>query len=387
MGPSYFDNLAGFKDAQFSIQAPLNVSVNRTNVLAYIQHAYNKIGADRVNAIALGNEVQFYEPNGGAYVEDANAAQKVIVDALNLGDAKIFETLDTPNYKANGPTKFNTQDAFEAGLKNDKSVKYVAEHYYQIGNNESHNLQAGLMNHTAITSKLSHYLPAIKYTRQNTQVQYVLSETAGVLALESDLDAFFGATLWGVDFQLYAMSLGVARVSGTQRPAAQRSLWIPEFGKWKPTVQGPWYTQPFVADFIGKDGDGNKGVVNIDLGTPLLSAYAMFNGQNLAKIVVVNLKRWGDANENARSAVKVQLKGLGGATKVEVKRLHADAGVQAGGWDVNEKNITWAGQQWSYKVDKGMGHGSVRSGVVNVTGGVAEVVIPDSEAIMLVPQA
>ncbi|KAF2192591.1 glycoside hydrolase family 79 protein [Zopfia rhizophila CBS 207.26] len=390
LGPSYFDLFSRFPNARFSFQAPLGENVNKTNVLAYVQRAYKSIGANRVDSIALGNEVGHYEPNGSAYVADAKEAQSAIVEAVSLGNSTIFEVMNTASgQRSKVPEEFTVKDVFQAGLEKDKKIKYVAEHYYQIENHkENSGLQAEIMNHTAITSKFTNFAKSVSYLRKIApKIQYILSETGSALQGNHEFQSWFGACLWSVDFQLYAMSIGVSRVSGTQRPVARHSLWIPQpnLKEAGPQVRAPYYAQPFVADFVGKTVSGERGVVNIELGSPFLSAYAMFEGRNLARIAVLNLREWSPSSRNGtgRDAIKVSLHGLGKAKDVQVGRLHAAAGTDAGGWDANSKNITWQGQQWSYGIDKGKGHGTAKTGTVNATDGVAEVTIPNSEAVIV----
>ncbi|GAB1312749.1 Glycoside hydrolase family 79 protein [Madurella fahalii] len=384
LGKSYFDALSCFQSAHFSIQAPLTEgNPNRTNIIAYIQRAYDALGASRVNAIALGNEVNWYEDNAALYVADAQAAKNAITSAVDVGSGRIWEVLDTASEHAStGAAPYTVKGVFDAGINRDGRVKYVAEHYYQF-DGKTRGIQNHLLNHTALRRKLGNYSASIQYTRNTAGAKFILSETGGPLGVTDDVQTFFANTLWSVNFQLYAMSLGVSRVSLVQRPEARRSLWIPAAGLAVPgpRVQAPYYSLPFVADFIGKTVSGDRGVVNVDLGSPFLSAYVMFEGTTLARIAVVNLREY--AGEGARNAVKIRLENLGSVGQVQVGRLHAAAGTAAGGFDVNGKNITWAGQQWSYQVDRGNGHGTVQRKTLPVAGGVVEVVIPDTEAVIV----
>ena len=123
LGKTYFKHLENYPNAQFSIQAPLNDGeVNQTNVLAYVQTAYNTIGADKVDAIALGNEVNFYEDNASQYVEDAEAAQNDILDNVDLHNNTGFEVLDTANYLKAADLKFTIKQAFDTGLAKQRSL-------------------------------------------------------------------------------------------------------------------------------------------------------------------------------------------------------------------------------------------------------------------------
>lgn len=392
LGPTYFDAFwAFYQSAHFSIQAPLSDGKpNRTNIISYVKRAYDALGdAARVNAVAIGNEVNWFpKPYDAAeYVADAKVAKDAITSALDLGSDPIWEILDTASEQAStGTAPYTVKGVFDAGINQDGQVKYVAEHYYQF-KGETQGIRAHLLNHTAVVNKLAHYLPSIKATHDTPGARFILSETGGPLGVSEEVQTFFANTLWSVNFQLYAMTLGVSRVTGVQRPEAKRSLWIPTAGLAVPgpRVQAPYYALPFVADFVGKAAgtDGRRGVVNIPLNNPVLSAYAIFEGPTLARVAIVNLREYA-GGEATRNAVAVRLENLGAAvSEVRVGRLHADAGTAAGGFDVNGKNITWAGQQWSYKVDRGDGHGTVQMTTLEVTGGVVKVVIPDTEAVIV----
>jgi hypothetical protein len=102
LGPSYFDGFKSFTSAKINIQAPLGGTVNLTNSKAYVTRAYNNVGADRVDAIALGNEPEWYDDTAIKYVTDALKLQSALIDALGLqGDArKIFEAGNTASENA-----------------------------------------------------------------------------------------------------------------------------------------------------------------------------------------------------------------------------------------------------------------------------------------------
>lgn len=214
----------------------------------------------------------------------------------------------------------------------------------------------------------------------------MLSETGSALVGNLSFTGAFAACLWSVDFQLYSMSRGVARVDGTQRPAAQHSLWVPISGLKSnpgPSVRPPFYAQPFIADFIGKSG--TTAVVNLGLGSEKLAAYAAYNGATLARVAIVNLNEWntGDSKRPVQSFVLNVPKGINSVT---VRHLHSDAGAGAFGYDFGgaDQNITWAGEQFSYKVDDGKGHVSDKvSTTVNAVGGSVTIPVPDSEAVIV----
>ncbi|MBE3046341.1 hypothetical protein IMZ48_28165 [Candidatus Bathyarchaeota archaeon] len=109
LGPSFFDTFRDrFKNARFIVQAPLNNPVNMTNSLAYVTKAWEALGGgDRVEAIALGNEVEFIYKGGqaDAYVKAALEIQDSIVKKLGLGGetAAIFEAGNTASGSVKSP--------------------------------------------------------------------------------------------------------------------------------------------------------------------------------------------------------------------------------------------------------------------------------------------
>jgi hypothetical protein len=74
---------------------------------------------------------------------------------------------------------------------------------------------------------------------------------------------------------------------------------------------------------------------------------------------------------------------LGSIAEVCVRRLQAAAGMAAGGFDVNKKNITYSGQQWSFDVDDGKVYGAVQEESITMTMGEADIVVADTEAVIV----
>ena len=300
-------------------------------------------------------------------------------------------------------TRLYSEDAFEDGIDSNGLTKYAAQHYYQTPTSLTDfsvaSEQTNLLNHSAIVARFqTGYTGALDYIEANdSAVTYVISETGSALAGPPKYyqDAF-GAALWAVDFNLYAMSVGVKRLDSSQRPAAPHSLWVPDNSTNDPSlgseqnvgpqVRGPWFAVPLVADFLGP----NPGPVVEVLGEDTETAYAMYDASSgaLSKVALVNLVFWASNSSTTRGSTVFPVAVGDGIDSVTVRRLHADEGAYAQGYDVagNSSIITWAGETWSYDLDDGAG--SLVSGVsqnetVAVCGGVAYVSVPDSEAVIV----
>ena len=249
------------------------------------------------------------------------------------------------------------------------------------------------MNHTATTSLFTSCNSEINYLNSyNPGIQFVLSETGSGEESPIQVQAGFGAALWCIDFRLYSLTQGVARVDATQRPAALHSYWVPdnsaEFVNPGPQVRASWYALPYIADFLGP----NPGkVAEVDLGSDVLTAYAIYDANTnvISKVALLNLRIWviGEST-NVRGSENISFPLPVNSVSYTVRRLESAAGAQAMGFDYGgpEQNITWAGEQWSYAIDQGRGHaleGVVAVEPYTVTNGNVEVEILDSEAVII----
>lgn len=101
VGPAFFEGYKAFPDAKMTIQAPLGARVNQTLVREFVRRAWDaRVGngsdvdwKDRIDAIALGNEPEFYTKDVEKYVRDSLELEEIVLDELKLegADRKIFE--------------------------------------------------------------------------------------------------------------------------------------------------------------------------------------------------------------------------------------------------------------------------------------------------------
>lgn len=226
---------------------------------------------------------------------------------------------------------------------------------------------------------------------KHPNVPYILSETGPQLS-GADVTKYLNTlayTLYCVDFMLYSMSVGVARVDGTQRPANTHSYWVPASGRLTQNpgneVRAPYYAWPYIADFLGNT-KATTGVVELAVGAEKdqRSAYAVYEDDKLVRIALLNMKPWEAESKEKRGSTTFEINGIN-QKNIRVAHLTAKDGVSAGGFDYNGKNITWAGEQWAYKIDRGHGH-RVRGGWIpldTTCSGKICVEVSDSEAVML----
>lgn len=250
-----------------------------------------------------------------------------------------------------------------------------------------------MINHTEITTRLDLYAPAIKASR-DADVAYAITEGAAVLGGPPvEFSGGFGYTLWAVDFNLAAMARGVSRVTNLAgRPNARRVFWTPDDTGGKespgPHARAPFPAAVFVADFIGK-GDSSA-ATEIETESDLTSAYAVYDEEKgeLQRVALLNLRLYNGTDGAEREGETFRVE-VGDVEEVKIRRLHADRGVAAMGYDFGgeESNVTWAGEQWSHDIDSGKGHflgDGVEEEKVGVEDGIVKVEVPDSEVVMLI---
>ena len=93
-----------------SFQIPLSASVNSSNIQDYATRAYEALGADRLAAVAIGNEVaaKNYESTAADYVKAVKNVEQIVIKALNLSgnSEKIFEVLDLASNQVDSQKQF-----------------------------------------------------------------------------------------------------------------------------------------------------------------------------------------------------------------------------------------------------------------------------------------
>lgn len=98
VGPTYFDTFAQFPNVSWTVQAPMGLHLNITNTMTYLRHAWKAIGKDRVSAIALGNEPNWYPMQDknydySTYTKDAIEIEDRVIKEFELegNDRRIFQ--------------------------------------------------------------------------------------------------------------------------------------------------------------------------------------------------------------------------------------------------------------------------------------------------------
>ncbi|KAI4597231.1 hypothetical protein KJ359_004744 [Pestalotiopsis sp. 9143b] len=408
ISPSYWSLANTFPDAQYIIQVPL-ATTNVSETIAWTQSAVDALGWDKIQAIEIGNEPDLYSgtftgANGVAlhppdyqgkldnetYVGNYTKYASAVAEAVSLPDGPILQAFDVSTHFGAAVAEesyiLDVKTCFELGIDADDRIKTVAHHYYQNNAGTASTLASGLMNMTTTHAHLDQFRRRIDWLAANKpDIPFVLSEVGNSLDATNSYryQARLGSALWQADFYLYAMSIGVGRINYQQIMHAGYDLWLPiASAGFEAQVFANFYSQPFVADFIGTSG--NATVQELDLigreDKPNLAAYGAFESGTLKRVAIMNLQYWNETSSGTdRPSTSICLSVPDDVTQVTVDRLSSPAGAGAGA-----DTITYAGSQWTYE-SLGLEVQGVRndSSTLDVPDGVVTINIYDSEALLI----
>lgn len=271
------------------------------------------------------------------------------------------------------------------GIDDDNIIQTVAHHYYQTDGGSAATLATGLMTHSSITARLDLLKPAIDWLKANKpDIAYVISEIGNSLNPTHDYayQAVLGSALWQVDFQLYALALGVQRFNFQQIMHSGFDLWLPQPSAGaQPQVFANFYAQPFVADFVGRSGAAQVAALAIaDEATGNWAAYAAFEAGAPARLAILNLNYWNSSSSTSdRASQTITIAVPDGVVSVTVDVLSSPEGAGAGA-----DSITYAGSQWTYE-SLGLEVAGVRndSETLSVEDGTVAITVYQSSAVLV----
>ncbi|KAI7402144.1 hypothetical protein KC336_g14475 [Hortaea werneckii] len=323
IGPAYWDLANIIPEAVWIIQLPM-AHTNVSESVLWAKTAAERIGLDRIQAFEPGNEPDLY-PVGDlgppdyqgrmtseTYTGNYTMYVEAIKEALDLPDGPWFQAFDTAAHLGDDVLAtgyiLDVETNFNLGINFDNNIKQVASHYYQTNGGEYGDLGPGLMNHTAIAFRLDLLRKFIDYLRENhPSIPYIISEVGNSLnpTHNYDYQATLGSALWQVDFQLYAMSIGIARIKS------------------------------------GNNG-GQTQAAQLDTGVENVVAYVAFVENKPVRLAVVNLDIWDKGDSYRRPATKLTIRLPEWVTKVDVDVMTSPEGAHASG-----DSMTYAGSQWT----------------------------------------
>lgn len=253
-----------------------------------------------------------------------------------------------------------------------------------------------LMNHTSNVASISKQIDVAKRIAAlpedlNPNLPFILGEHNSLYNQgRPGLSNTFGAALWGVDFNLMALSSGIKRVHMHMGTNYRYQSWQPiETEKESKGTKAPYYGNVAVASFLGNIASTAPSVVNIPLASEQEATYAAYVDGKLAKVIIVNMMAYNatDYNEDfiddyPRPVVNYYLElGSSMAGKMAcLQRLSANGSDAISG-------VTFDGHSYNFELDDGkpvLLQNVTRGEQVSVgKDGLVSVNVPWSSAVIL----
>ncbi|KAK3905880.1 hypothetical protein C8A05DRAFT_41265 [Staphylotrichum tortipilum] len=374
IGPSYFESYSTWKDVRFCHGFNLGLGANRSagwqTLLDTVPLACKALGGGKLYAWTYGNEPDLYSTSAQGPVRPAGWDEKTFVAQWQNGTRAIKALLEdhcpelatdehygylAPSFAGVG-NRLRAPAAWAAGLEREKSIKLFATHNGAASPGVT--LQGTLMNHAVTKRSVDAHVAEYNTIRSKSTTPVpplIFGETNSLYNQgRPGLSNTFGAALWGLDFNLYAASVGFKRVHMHLGTNYRYAPWQPLTTPLSPIgTKAPYYGSITLASALGR---GPATVVEIPLNstansTGLLpeSAYAVYthSGARLARLVVINMRGYNTTvggaglvplpSPPARGAVE---KGTERGGEIAIHRLLANGsdaitGITFDGWSYN----------------------------------------------------
>jgi hypothetical protein len=253
------------------------------------------------------------------------------------------------------------------------------------------NRQAKLMNHSKVAETIQRHVNLLeKFAADYASIPYGISETNSLFKQgKAGVSNTFGAALWTLDFSLHAAARNISRLNFHMGRDYRYAAWQPvETDKTTIGTKAPYYGNLATAAVLGTLGNDEVQVVGLeydeDGGTE--SAYGIYHGGDLAKVVVLNMAEYNFTKSGNAMDEELNTKKRGSHNfSIKVPESFNDRSatvrrLEAPGAD-SITGITWDGYTFNYEVDNGVGRR-----LENVTYGET-IVIADAKVTVRIPHS
>ncbi|KAJ6440584.1 gamma-glutamyltranspeptidase [Purpureocillium lavendulum] len=414
IGPAFFESYQTWPGVRFSHGFNLgqggNNSAGWQTLLDTVPLACKAIGRDNFYTWEYGNEPNNYATSAQGPVRpkswDAPAFTKQWLNGSEAIRAQIrkhcpelahgdYLRFMAPSYD-DRVSNLNATVAWREGLDGHGSVRWYSVHNYIDGaTSPGVTLQRTLMNHTRTTRDVDEQVAEYKriMSVNDHHAPLIFGETNSLYNQgKPGLSNSFGATLWGVDFNLYSASAGFKRVHMHQGTNYRYQAWQPiDTDKTAKGTKAPYYGSIAVAATLGDLARSAVSVSSIPMSSDAEAAYAIYDNGSLQKLMVINMHGYNTTKDGAgvdplpsaaprpKRSFSFAVKGLRRDAPVRVQRLMANGSDAITG-------VTFDGWSYNMELDNGRPvkmHNVTTGEVVKASRGVVTVQVPDSSAALL----
>ncbi|KAL7823636.1 glycoside hydrolase family 79 protein [Trichoderma gracile] len=421
IGPSYFESYGTWPGVKFSHGFNLGLGGNRSEgwqtLSDTVPLACKALSHGNLYTWEYGNEPDLFSTSAQGPVRPSNWNESTYVWQWLNGTAEIKKqivkhcpalalfgepTFMAPSFAGTG-NHLKAIPTFQDGLDKNKDIEYFSTHNYISGaTSPGVTLQGTLMNHTRTVGSVEGHLPeynAIFTTAQAQKATPLIFGECNSLYNQGrpGLSNTFGAALWGIDFNLYAASVGFKRVHMHMGTNYRYQAWQPvETDLASRGTKAPYYGSITVAATLGNSALLPVSITNLPLPDAREAAYAAHYSSgllkgHLARITVLNMRGYNTTVDGQglepvpspppRPSQKYTfaVSGVHNGARVGVQRLLANGSDAITG-------ITFDGWSYNYELDKGRPvrlHNVTVGETAVVRNGQVTVDVPDSSAVLL----
>ncbi|KAF1938215.1 hypothetical protein EJ02DRAFT_458046 [Clathrospora elynae] len=399
IGPKYFSALDRFpKDTPVTFGLNLAYMNDdwEDHIVNLAQGAVTNLKNVKLYSFEVGNEPDLWLQNtfrtapwnGATYTDQfldrCEAVYKRVLQPAGL-PSSFFES---PATASTIGTTFEisqlVDDGIMEGRNGDKFMSTWNQHdyFYFIGVTATQLNLNGLMDLDATNTQFAYWEKQVKIAL-NTGLPYVLREmsSVGPIGMPGVSDVF-GASLWTLNFFLYAASIGISSVQMHMTDNSNASAWqpIPMYGHDTSFVRPQYYAHAAVAQIVG-NGNGTTQISTLktsNVGSAYsgrIRAYTAYANNNLQAVVMINSKQALESEDKSSFTFNLNLGAANANKDVYISYLTAD------GAD-SQTGVTWNGLTYNDVT----GQSSVADGTVHMTTadsqGRISVPVRDSQAVV-----
>ncbi|CAI7634346.1 unnamed protein product [Penicillium bialowiezense] len=387
-GPAFFESYHTLGEIKYLHGLNMNQNTSTKQLEIATVDACKAIGS-QLHLFELGNEFNFAPGKYRAanyslidYANEWNTKSDVVKSAAEKACPGSFPGFMAPSlvlldFIVN--TTWTAEGLYKLGYDRHNLTRELCFHNYMgvrttPGPPPQWDLQRTLMNHTSIVQNLQQQIQRSENLAY-LGLPYTLGELNSIANQGRDGETnVFGDALWLVDFSLWAAEHGMKRLHFHQGLKYRYASWQPiAIEGAPPATRPPYYGQIMVASAIGHSRDTR--IVNIPLAEDTESAYAIYHGARLSKLVITNLRAFNQTSMH-RPSRRYEFTLPGRYQSAKIERLIGPGSDAVG-------NITFGGISYDHALDEGKPvrlHAGERSGIRH---GELTVHVPDSSAVLV----
>ncbi|KAH7395203.1 glycoside hydrolase superfamily [Phaeosphaeria sp. MPI-PUGE-AT-0046c] len=363
IGPGYIKALDRFpKDTPitFGLNMAYEDADWEDHIVALAQGAVDNIKNTKLYSFEVGNEPDLWMQNGfRAAGWSGKTYTKQFLDRCEAICARVLKPANLPCAFFEPPATASTigttfeiaqlvDDGIMTGRNGDNYVTTWNQHdyFYFIGVTPTPITQGDLMDMDQTDAQFVYWAKQVNIARK-TGLQYNLREMSsiGPIGMPGVSDTF-GASLWTLNFFMYAAALGIESVQMHMTDNSNASAWqpIPMYGRDTTFVRPQYYAHAAVAQLVG-NGNGTTQILQLKTSgasgdySGRIRSYAAYAHDNLQAIVMINSKEANTSSSKGSYTFNLNF-GSNNAKKDVYLSFLTAPGAES------QTDVTWNGMQY-----------------------------------------